>query len=79
MKKSEMINIIRNELDYSVPIEITDNCEIAWRILKAIESAGMLPPDIYYKEEGREFSSNEWDSEIPELDPKIFFENDDSE
>lgn len=61
MKRSEAINIIANFL-YELNVDAEDCNEKAEPILKALEEAGMLPPDCnFYNDEYGNW--NHWEIE----------------
>lgn len=80
MKRSEIINLISNDISPWM-VNPDKSVGLAEWVLRSIENAGMMPPfnkELYYNKWREGESGYEWDSEIPELDPKVFFEDDDN-
>ncbi len=71
LKRSEMVNIIRRELDAQIGDSVSDSFDLD-QLLSVMEAKGMLPPQ-YSKElscdEREEFDSNsiEWYTYVEKL------------
>jgi hypothetical protein len=77
MKRSKMLNKIREVLDYELPPAFVHD-DVAKEVLKEIEKQGMLPPfshEVFHKNwvktRDQTVSGNEWEKEEDNDDPEF--------